>query len=130
MTRSLIGEKAENSYGLHQWSDGEFISSEESDTNTYEVHVHNYGVSSEDDDNVEITGHAVWKKKFGTNNRNQQPIRVTGEQHDGGRWGANLDLGEARIDLPDYSSTDGKTSLYSDVVNELDNIVKDTLNED
>lgn len=130
LTIPLIGEKAESeSYGLYQWNNGDFISSEESDINTFEVHVHNYDVTAADDDNVTLTGHAVWKKQFGTGNRNQQPLTVTGTRI-AERWNANLALGAATINIPGSADTDGKTELYNDVVNNLDVIVKDTLNEE
>jgi hypothetical protein len=128
LTREQIGTKAKE-YGLHQWNDGEFIASEKSPETTYEIHVHNYGVESEDDDNISITGHAVWKKQFGTANRNQQALTITG-QREGDRWSVDLDQGDERIDIPASINTDGKTALYDNVVNELDDIVKDALNED
>ena len=128
LTLAMIGENAK-SYGIASWDDGEFITYDLNDTTRYEVHVHFYGVASENVDAVSITGHAIWKKRFGTDLRNQQTLTITASRN-GGRWNADLTLGDEQVDLKDYVNTDSKKTLYEDVVKQLASLIQDILNED
>lgn len=124
-TLKLMGAIAANDFGLHSWGDGKFISYDNSDVATNNVHVHLYSADTEADE-VTVSGHAIWNKRGG---RNEQKLDVRAEPTEGKRWAAVLTLGDEAVAVPGANPV-SKTRLYDEVVNQLTELVAGILNED
>src|SRR5216683_4036672 len=93
-TLAKLGEVAEKTYELYSFGpssamkNGEFLSFEKDDVTRYAVHVHFYTQDLVlNDDDVTITGHAIWaKSKAGWW---RQQLTLTAQNH-GKRWTAEL----------------------------------------